>query len=318
MILRTLAPLIASTVVLAGCSGGGGSSTNGSTQALPNATQAATGTLTIGAAPAGTASNKRRPAYVSPSTTFATLWIDGSTTGDRQACSPGAGAGGTGTCTINWVSTSGAHTFTVAVDDATSINGPGNILADYSLDEVLQTGVNSLPNITLNGVVAQTAFVSETLYPAGNSNCGSASSPNCFYGKFDYLDADGNAIVAPGNFDGGGACINPSNTPGANYNCLPFALSPGLNEEFGAICAPGENDTFTFVGASYAATNPSEAGRYGINYGEVSPAQQATYSLVYPNQTSYVMNNWPTYSCVDGTIATVGPANGGVVVQKHH
>lgn len=322
MILRTLATLIASAVVLSAC-GGGGSSTNASTQTLPNATQqTATGTLTIGAAPGGTSSSKRRPAYVSPSTKYATLWIDSSTTGDREACSIANGLA-TGTCTINWVSTSGVHTFTVAVDDASSINGGGNILGDISVSETLQAGANSLSNITLNAVVAQIGFVSEA---EKSSDCedydGGVNVTNCYVGQLVFEDADGNDIVPPGDYDQVAACLvqNGSLIISQGYICYGPGPQVGIpNPAFWIYCVPGATGTFTMGGESQDVLLGGDSGvPYGTNYGEVSPGQQATYSLAYPNQANYTMNNWPSYSCSNGTVNAVGPANGGVVVQTHH
>jgi hypothetical protein len=323
MILRTLAPCIASTVVLAACSGGG-ASPNASTQTVPNAAQqTATGTLTIGAAPSGSTSSKRRPAYVSPSTKFATLWIDSNATGDREACSVANGLA-TGTCTINWVSTSGTHTFTVAVDDATSINGPGNILGDASVSETLQVGANSLANITLNGVVAQIGFVSEVESPAGAIACESLGQPtsNCYQGELAFEDADGNDIVYPGHYDQLAACLvqNGSLIISQGYACYGPGPQAGLTyPSFWIDCIAGATGTFTMGGESQdVLLGDDDDIPYGTGYGEVSPAQQATYSLSHPSQSAYVMDNWPSYSCADGTVTAVGPANGGVVVQTHH
>ncbi len=323
MILRTVATLIASTVVLAAC-GGGGSSTAASTQTLPNvAQQTATGTLTIGGAQIGTAGTKRRPAYVSPSTKWATLWIDSNTTGDREACSVANGLA-TGTCTINWVSTSGVHTFSVAVDDATSINGPGNILGDISVSETLQAGVNSLPNITLHSVVAQIGLLNEAESAEGSVTCNLASDPNstnCYTGQIAFEDADGNDIVYPGDFDQLAACLvqNGSLIISQGYNCYGPGPQEDLIYGFYVWCQAGATGTFTMGGESQDVLLGEDSGiPYGVNYGEVSPAQQATYSLSYPNQADYTMNNWPSYSCSDGTITAVGPANGPITVNSKH
>ncbi len=158
--------------------------------------KSAAGTLTIGMPHVSTAGKRRRPGYVSPSTTYVTLWIDADTTGFRQACSPVASQ-----CTIDWVSTSGTHSFTLALDDGAAISGPGNVLADYAQSETLAAGVNSLPTITLNGVAAQDTYFSEVLDAANSSTCGLyGADVNCFIADYEVDDADGNQIMPPGKF----------------------------------------------------------------------------------------------------------------------
>jgi hypothetical protein len=311
-----LVALLAITFVINACSGGSRSSGIASMSAgtIP-AVQIATGTLTIGRSASDQPNAARKTAYVSPSTRYATLWIDDSLTGTRAACS----AGTSSQCTINWSSTSGTHTFTVALDDSTSVAGGGSVLADNSETVTLTSGVNTLPNLTLNGVVAELSFESETSYAAGNAACSAWEFPganvglNCVLGSLYVADADGNVISnttdnAIGNFDNGGMCVGQTNLTGYFY--LPTAdgefcysvigdptTTNGNDTLFIATCSPGKSGTFTVRSDAY-----NVALNLQPQAGEVSPQQLGTYSLVYPSQ-NYATLNFPTYTCTSGTIS---------------
>jgi hypothetical protein len=296
MILRKLAPLAGVCVLLAACSGGGSSTTSPIPNRIASPQKSAAGTLTIGMPRVSTTGKRRKPDYVSPSTTFVTLWIDVNTSGFRQACSPAASQ-----CTLDWTSTAGTHTFTVALDDGTAITGPGTILADYAQSETLNAGVNSIPTITLNGVAAQITFFSETFEAVNSPTCDIYStSVNCFLTDYEIDDADGNQIVPPGNFDGDGACVVASD---ANLALVPvtcYTSPSGIDQSAIVICNPGTTGSFTLGGESSDVNSGATAP-----FGEVSPAQLATYSLAYPNQTAYTMSGWPTYTCSNGTISAI-------------
>lgn len=312
---RHLVPL-AMVLLLDACSGGAGSTSTPPLSAVSVASrQIATGTLTIGRPASGRANTARTPAYVSASTTYATLWIDDSLTGTRAACSSGASS----QCTINWTSTSGPHTFTVALDDSTSISGGGNVLADNSESITLTSGQNALPNLTLNGVVAELTYASETRYAAGNPACSAFefqdanAGLNCFIGALYVADADGNVISnttdnAIGSFDNGGICVGQTNLTGYFY--LPTVngdfcystigdptFTSGNETPFIATCSPGKTGTFT--AHSFAYNLPPNLQPQA---GEVAPEQLATYALVYPSQT-YETLNFPTYTCTAGSIS---------------
>jgi hypothetical protein len=207
----------------------------------------------------------------------------------------------------------------VAVDDSTSISGGGYVLADNSENITLNPGSNTLPNLTLNGVVAQLAFESETGYAAGNAACSTFEFQdanqglNCFIGSLYVEDADANVISnttdnAIGNFDNGGVCIGQTNRNGYFYLatatgafCYSVIGDPtttsGNDTSFIATCSPGRTGTFGAYSDAYnVGLNVSPQG------GEVSPQQLAGYSLIYPSQT-YMTLNFPTYTCTSGTIS---------------
>lgn len=310
MMLHRLAPLLAITVMLTACSGGG----SAHNPALSTAQQGATasGTLTISLSNnAGTASRSRKPAYISPSTTQATLFIDGSTSGFRTPCTFSAGG-----CTINWTSTSGTHTFSAEIDDGSASGG--NVLAQGSESVTLAPGLNSVPNITLNGVPAQVYLLTEAICPSADSQCTLGSTlPSYVEGTYQLLDMDGNIITSPGQLLEGGICLSGGTNAtvaavsGSNVATPACSgASPG-NAQFAIACYAGSGSPTTgsvTMSASLADAPPLLS---------LSAAQIAAYGLQFPS--SLTMPGWPaTYQCSNGTIAVSGPANGSVTIQSHN
>jgi len=312
MRLAHLSPLLATALFAAACSGGGGGST-GSVPAVPVsnpnssvASSAAYGTLTIGSPHSGSSANVRRPKFISPSSRYATLWIDGTATGFRVPCA-------TVTCTINWTSTSGPHTFYAAVDDALSATGPGYVLAEGSEGVTLQIGTNTVPAITLNGIAEQLIFESATVAPVGDAFCSEtlpAVPPpvNCMYGLLGLADIDGNLILSPGVFENAPINLTAFGFPGAPIAALasggPFTPDAvGNDYGFAIACAAEQNGGIV--------PNVPEVGGYPD---EPSAAQLATYQLTdHPGITQI---NWPTLSCTNGQLFVVAAANGSVTVQS--
>lgn len=297
--------LLAATLLLAAC-GGGGAGTSGSA-VPPGATaltaSAAGGTITVSGLPgaAGTSSHARRPAYVSASTQWATLWIDSSSTGYRVPCS------GTTTCTIDWTSISGPHTFTVEVDDGVGSTGPGNVLATGSEGVTLQPGTNSL-SITLEGVPAQVVYESETI--GYNSNvCAEIlfTYPNCATVTYAVTDFDGNNIVSPGAFDRGGLAVTASPNPSwiDFVNGLPTSPTASGND-YTLTFECFDNTAVGDVGLVFttATTGSSQ---------EPSIGQLVEYELNVPNVLN--ASTWPTYTCDDQQISAAGPASGSLTAQ---
>jgi hypothetical protein len=243
----------------------------------------------------------RKAAYVSPSTRYATLWIDGAYV-TRQSCNS------VSPCTLNWVSTSGPHTFTAEIDDSLSVGGAGSVLADASSIENLAAGENAF-SMQLAGVPAQVAFVGET----AQTSQWCIFQNNCFTANVTVDDADGN-VIPGGSYDNLGVCILESN-PGETICDGP--TGPYFNVQstvYDIGCASGGTGSFSVTAESYQAylNSPSAAE------GEVTTAELASFSLTYPNQMSYALTGWPSYSCNNGTITVSGPAQGGVTLQSHH
>ena len=123
---------------------------------------------------------------------------------------------------------------------------------------------------------------------------------------------DSDAINPPGVYSNGGACLAPSDQTIAASGTVCLDAIPSSLQVYAAACS-GVTGTFTMTGSSQGVLlhlNPT--GPWGAE----SPAQLATYSLNYPSQANIPVNNWPTYTCSNGTIADLGPANGSVTVQS--
>ncbi len=285
------------SALVSACSGGGGGASPApvSPPATPGV---ATGTLVIGVPSTRSQARSRRPDYVSASTTFATLWIDGVTPGTRVACAPGSGK----TCSINWTSTSGSHKFTAAVDDSSSISGGGNLLAAASANESLSVGSNTIPAIMLDGVAAGYAFISETLYAAGNANCPN-NGINCALASFQVTDADGQLITGP---NGRVGC--PTSSPYGTITCAATLLMASNNQATYTAYCIASGTTSQTNGVNFTVTLPTLSSNVFLSAAEISD-----YSLVFPTQTA--TTTFPTYTCTNGTISVAGSANGTVTLN---
>jgi hypothetical protein len=302
--------LLAVIVTLAACSGGGagGSSPAAPSGVVPSnggsAATGASGTLSIAlnAASATTSSTKRSPAYVSPGTTFATLFIDGATTGQRQACNA------TTPCTFNWTSTSGQHTFAIETDSSPSIAGGGSILSEGQQTYTLNPGTNALGTLTLDGVPGQEIFENEALVSAVNPNCATGALGECYVGTYGIADEQGNIIKPPGNLTV--APVPAPSSPSANSVETDFPTVP---------TAPDANGTdYVFSVSCLLLGNFAvsiQADIYGPPF-VLSPyivaAQRTAYNLQAP---TLIPVNWPQYECENGTPSASGPSSGTVTVQ---
>jgi hypothetical protein len=317
MQLRPLASLIALAVVLNGCAAGGGTTNSGST--LPAAlsvpvssARVATGTLTFAVpqSSASTSSTARKTAYVSPGATYATLFIDGATPGTRKPCMPATTT--TGTCSIDWQSTAGSHTFTAEVDAGGTQNGGGTVLADGTATESLTPGDNgTLAPITLNGVAASVKSLANTLYPSGDPQCTNALlTGNCYLVTIEVLDAVSDLIYQPGTFDNDIEIASTDFTISNHgwYGFLPSATGGFTNLAFG--CVAGQTGTFTLFGAAVNGS-PSVPAT-----GALSAAEISSNSLLYPFQYPFVATGFATFQCTNGTIVAAGIATGSVPVQS--
>jgi hypothetical protein len=301
MNLRTLLSLAGAAAVLAACGGGGSgssapSSLSGSTQSQSNV---AYGTLTFTTNQTKAAGNIRKPRYVSPGTTHATLFIDQGAA-DRVTCNPGTTTPSTsGTCVIPWTSTSGTHTFVAEIDDGT------NVLAEGGAQYVLLAGSNTLSPLTLNGVAATGVVNAPT----------SCTSTSCT-GTFAIADADVDPIVPPGYFDNAVALTGSGSVESvfsyrnlADYNSntyfngFPAPDGSGTDYVYLVICNSGATGTFTL-----------SLELQGIGPVFVDSTVLAALSLTYPAPTgNLVVYSSPTFTCTNGTISA--PANGNLTVN---
>jgi hypothetical protein len=317
MTLHRLAALLAFNIALSACSGGGsaGNPTTSSAQGAP-----ASGTLTISLSNnAGTASRLRKPAYISPSTTQATLFIDSSTSGFRTPCTA---TGPSPTCAINWTSTSGTHTFSVEIDDGITV------LAEGSESVNLLPGTNTVPEINLNGLPAVVALVSEALCTTPTTQCtgGTTSGATSYIqGSFQIEDADGNVISTPGLLLQGGVCLSGG-------GILFVDIFQGQQTFVGAPCSSNSPTVMTFELECLSIVTDSSGVLAGFapstgtvtlsaDWAGTAPlaplsiSQLNAVSVAYPSGLTMV--GWPTYTCASGAIAAAGSSNGTINVQSH-
>ena len=219
---------------LAGCGGGGGSiphAGGGSAQS-----KVAEGTLHI-VVPEKTMSNgKRRPAYVSPSTTQLAWSINGTQQTPVQLTTPtpctttGSGL----SCTVNFYIAPGTYTFVFTCED-----GSGTALSvGTSTNYALVAGNANTLSVTLGGVA--TSFkVSST-----SNNFGTSGSLFAVYGGSPVtlsivgLDADQNTIVGSG-------------APTITATLLPSPVPPAT--------LTGSGSTFTLT-STYQSDSPTQPG----------------------------------------------------------
>ncbi|MBV9407696.1 MAG: hypothetical protein JO164_02665 [Candidatus Eremiobacteraeota bacterium] len=273
MNLRYFGLFVLAVFSLAGCAGGGSNTTlAGANVAPPVLTPMASGTLTV-VPPRGASTKKRRPLFVSASTTGASMYVGstpfgGAGTSPHITCSP--------SCTFHWVAPSGSQTFSVELDDGT------NVLAEGRRTYTIAPGTNTLsPSLTLNGVAATLAFGTETLGGGGTT----------FGGTFAIADFDGNAITSAGSstaYDNGTPTFASSDVSvGTITIAAQTPTATGTDHSFSVACAASATGTFAI------APTP------GSGSGAITAAQLTATSLTYP---SAITGNMYTYTCTDGQI----------------
>ena len=315
--------LVLVSLVFAGCSGAG---SNGSALSpVANAFQQVSGTLTIGTPPqSGTSSTARsKPEFVSPATTHAYIFINGSATPNNASSTcTGTGTTGTGTfCTISWstsLAVPASYTFQVETDNGT------NVLAEGAISEALVAGVNTLGALTLNGVAANAGFATTSCVAgvAGTTagNCsGNVTIEDSAFNAIAYTGATtvpttGNSPTTGTVFDNGsvtfaasaasGLVVGTAQTTGGNVFST-FAAN--------ALTASGVSTTGVYTYKVQCAT-ASTTGTFGITVGggasralgvNISNAQLANESPVptYAASVSTVATA-PSYTCTNGVISS--------------
>lgn len=282
MYLKTVLPLVAASMVLTACGGGGSNGTASSAQPQ----SAAYGSLTFTTSQAVIASNLRKPRYVSPSTKHATLIVD-QTTGFQVSCTTGSTT--TGTCTIPWTSTSGSHNFAVEIDDSTWA------LAEAQANYVLTPGPNTLAPLVLNAVAANAVFA----IPTCSNNTNSCS------GTYAIVDVDGDMIVAPGTFDNAPIQMLSSATSVGTISASSLSAPDSLGNDYTytAACVAAASGTF-------APTFSTGTGNHGF-----SPTFLGDLSLRYPsaqNDTQFFGGTTGfglIFTCTNGAISANSSGN---------
>jgi hypothetical protein len=224
---------VIATVSLAACGSSPGAATP------PQLESKATGSLTF-ALPnnrnIARMINGKKPDYVSPGFTKATLWIDptAATPTDFSASCPTANPA----CTITFSTTPGSHVLGVEIDDGTSV------LAEGTKTYILAAGNNgTLAPMALNGVAFSAAF---NAIPAGGA------------GTFTISDSAQYPITAPGTFDNGPITVSASD-PGVTINPTTLTSADSVGNdyafEYGGSCTG--TTTFTVTFSVNSAASPS-------------------------------------------------------------
>jgi hypothetical protein len=229
--------LCVGAVALAGCGGGGGGSS------IPHASggaaqdKVATATLHI-LVPEKTTNGKRRPAYVSPSTTQLAWSINGvnQTLVPLATPSPCSTTGSGLSCTVNFQLAPGTYTFVFTLEDANS----QPLSVGTSTNYTLQAGVANTLTVTLGGVATGFQVTS------ASNNFGTSGSLFTVYGgaavtlNINPVDVDGNLIL---NTNPGAPTITATLLPSPSP---PAALS-------------GSGNTWTLT-STYQSNSPTQPG----------------------------------------------------------
>jgi hypothetical protein len=306
-----------SAALLASCGSGG---TGTSAPQLPHAaTQAVSGTLTIGNPGSTTTSTGRRPLFVSPSTKHAALFIDGAAaaSGSTTTCT---GTTGTGTgCTIAWtaqLAVPAAHVFAVETDTGT--NAPANtVLSEGAGTYAVVAGAgNTLGALSLNGIASGATFAV--------TSCSGANPNSLCNGTVTISAPAGNAIAYTGTTPVPTAGNSPSSgNVFDNGNVTLVSSAPAVGTitgtaqpTFSALAA----GTLTVSGvdttgiSTYQVTCASGAtGTFGITLGggatpsgAVTAAELAGLSpaVSFPAAGVAVVGTAPSFTCNAGTISS--------------
>ena len=262
-----------SALAFASCSGGG-SGGGGAFHPIPNSppgsgtASKATATFLI-RIPASSKSSASidegrlrsqgmRPQYVSPSTQSLAIVVNGSgtpTVANLTPTSPNckAASGPTPlTCSVPVAAPIGADTFTVTTYDQT--NAVGNSLSTANVAATIVAGQANTVSVILNGVIASIQLIlGDTSPPEG--------TPTTISLTVNAMDADGNVIIGPGNY----------NTPIA----LSDSDSTYTSLSATSLAAPGLSVTVNYNGGGLTSATLS-ASASGI------PATAITNAVLTP------------------------------------
>jgi hypothetical protein len=254
--LAALAVSIAAAA-LAGCGGGGASLIPHSSGSATSAGALANATLHI-VVPEKTTNGKRRPAYISPSTTQLAWYLDSvqQTPVALTTSNPECTSGGSGlSCVVGFNVAPGAHTFSFALEDS---NGT-TLSANTDVSATLTAGSANTINVTLGGVAYSFSVTS-----ASTNIAGSGLNRNVFGVApvsltINALDADGNTIVGAGSLGVTAALSNVPATPAPSVSPSVSPLPTVSPLPATATLVAGTNNTWTLT-STYHATSPTVPG----------------------------------------------------------
>jgi hypothetical protein len=221
--------------ILAGCGGGGGGSTLPSAGGSGSKSSFATATLHI-IVPEKTTNGRRRPAYVSPSTTQLAWSINGQNqaTVPLTTPSPCSSSGSGLSCNVNFQVAPGTYTFVFTLED---VNG-NTLSIGTATNYTLTAGIANTLTVTLGGVASGFKVTSSS------NNFGTSGSLFTVFGgaavtlTINTVDVDNNIIINPG-------------APTITATLLPSPSPPAT--------LSGSGSTWTLT-SSYQPSNPTVPG----------------------------------------------------------
>jgi hypothetical protein len=256
--LRLAALAISITAAaLAGCGGGGGGVTphtgggGGSSNGLADAV------LRIIVPQKTTTNGKRRPAYVSPSTTQLAWSLDGISQPvvPLVTPSPCTSSGSSLTCAVNFYVAPGTHTFVFTAQDAsgTALSQATDVVA------TLTSGTANSLTVTLGGIAYSFGVTSTSTNIAGTGITRNVYGVAPVTLTIYALDADGNPIVGAGSLGITASLSNVPATPGPSVSPSATPVPTVSPLPATATLVAGANNTWTLT-STYHATSPSIAG----------------------------------------------------------
>jgi len=256
---------------LAGCGGGGGGSIP-HTSGAGTQSKLAEATLHI-VVPEKTTDGKRRPAYISPSTTQLAWSIGSSPQPAVQLTTPSpcTSTGSGLSCTVNFYIAPGTYTFTFTCEDVN-----GNALSTAtSTNYTLAAGSASTLSLTLGGIAANFSVTSSS------NNFGTSGTLFAVYGgsavtlAINAQDADANLIVGNG-------------APTITATLLPSPSPPAT--------LTGSGSTFTLT-STYQSDSPTQPGSAVLQIsaspypGSGATSFSKTYQFLFYVPWIYVTNS---------------------------
>jgi len=256
-----------------------------------------TGTLTI-TGPNFASSTARKPAYISTSTTHASLWINGGPI-NRIAC--------TTTCTFTWSAPAGSDDFQAEIDDGT------NVLAAGGHTYTIVAGANGdLGKLTVNGVANTLTFTDNSPF---------TGTPDVLTGKgtFAIGDWDSHPITTPGTFDNRSITLSTVKDSGTYTGVLTIACPGGgtcsglevedpsaLGNDYTFTVTCGVSDTATFHLTATTGNSPVNANLSLEPTGGEYAGVPVTYTSGFKTITGF------EYTCTNGTLTD---ATGTITLQ---
>jgi virginiamycin B lyase len=284
--------VIAALAALAGCSGGGPSSSVAPARAaVPGGLGTASVTFAMHwTAGSTTSAARRQPAYVPASARSVAISVNGGTA--QYLNSPST--------TLVISAPAGVDTFLIQTFDEQ--NGQGNVLSRAAITQTVALDTANVLSATLNGVVTAVQVTLGTPTP----NAGAAASSTVVVAA---LDADGNTIVGPGDYS----------TP-IKLSVVDPSSSGTVSLSTTLVQTPGTPVTLTYTGGTLANALVSASATGVTTAGVLFAPKPTIYEYPLANSGSQPFwitpgpdgNMWFT-EIIGNNIAKITPA--GVITE---